>query len=342
MVLYEREVPVLPNVVVAVPGNGAAADEPGDPAAGLRAWRAALRHRGQGGAEALVVLPARRLDLLLRASRLAELRPGPRGSLQTRRFLAISLDQVRSLLALAEASRDRRPLSPPRRLLVLMPHFDDESLQCGGAIAAARAAGAEVRLVWLTDGAAGIPSVPPEESARIRHEEGRAAAAALGVADCHCLEAPETRLRARGPWTRRLRRLLEEFQPDRVHLPWWMDNHVDHYEANRVLRAAWPRGPAWADVEIAACGLWTPLPGGRALALEGELAACKAAAVACHRSQIREVDYARAGRGLDLWYGRDLERPGPAERFLCLPAAAWWRAFRQSGADRRWLFPARA
>jgi len=37
-------------------------------------------------------------------------------------------------------------------LLVVAPHPDDESLCCAGAIARARAAGAEVALVWITSG----------------------------------------------------------------------------------------------------------------------------------------------------------------------------------------------
>src|SRR5690606_13005283 len=38
------------------------------------------------------------------------------------------------------------------RILVVAPHPDDESLCCGGLIATARRAGAEVSIVWITSG----------------------------------------------------------------------------------------------------------------------------------------------------------------------------------------------
>ncbi len=75
------------------------------------------------------------------------------------------------------------------RLLVLAPHPDDEVLAAAGQILQARAAGAEVRVVWLTAGdgfdlATGRPAPKPEalrELALKRMEESRAAAAALGL-----------------------------------------------------------------------------------------------------------------------------------------------------------------
>ena len=324
--LYERDRPVWPNLLVhcaqAVRTVAPATD-------GLRAYRSGFLHQGRGEAEALLVLPAARLARLLRGHWLAAV--GGRGPLAHRRFLQTALDHERTL-----AVQARRPgaaqFPAARRLLVVMPHFDDEVLQCGGAILQARERGAEVRLVWLTDGARGIVDVAPEESARRRQEEGRAAAQLLGVDDLHFLDAPETRLAAQGPWTTRLRALFEEFQPDAVVGTWWMDNHVDHYEANRVLRAAWPR--ALAQVPLAAAGVWAPLAAGATLPLTPAQAARREQALRCHASQLEAVDYARAGAGLAAWYAAD-SGAGAAERYWVLAADEYFAAFRESGADRR-------
>ncbi len=71
-----------------------------------------------------------------------------------------------------------------RRPLILAPHPDDESLGCGGLIAAACAAGLAPEVVILTDGGASHPgstSHPPARLRALRAEEARQATAALGL-----------------------------------------------------------------------------------------------------------------------------------------------------------------
>ena len=82
------------------------------------------------------------------------------------------------------------PLGREDRLLVLAPHPDDEVLAAGGQIQLALAAGAAVRIVWLTAGdgfdlASGRPAPRPEALRRLalrRMEEASRAAEILGVA----------------------------------------------------------------------------------------------------------------------------------------------------------------
>ncbi len=325
VLLYERDIAILPNLLV----EGTAADDDGSPAAGLRVYRSAFRQQGRACGEALVLLPARRVRLLLRTSPWTTLEPGRGDSLQNRRFLIHALDQQRSLMLLARSGRPA-PLSPAPRTLVLAPHFDDETILFGAAILAATAAGAETRIVWLTDGAAGLPGRPAAVATALRREEGAAAAARLGVTELSFLDAPDTRLRARGAPRLRLRRLLREFQPERILLPWWGDAHVDHYESFRLLRAALPR--ALGQVELALGGFWTPVPATHFVPVP---VAVKDAALRCHASQLEIVDYARAVTGLDRWQARDLPDCAAAECYACMSAAAAFRAFRLSGADRR-------
>jgi LmbE family N-acetylglucosaminyl deacetylase len=332
--LYEKDWPVWPNLVLHDGGAEHGRDF-ASPADGLRAYRSALRHGGVGFAEALQLLPARRTADLLRGSARA-LRGTARGSpLENRRFLATALDHQRSAELLAGIPGARQ-LAPARRIALIAPHFDDDVIQAGGAIAAARAVGAEVRVIWLTDGAQGIHGAAPGVAARVRKEEARAAMHALDVGDLHFLDAPETRLRVRGPWTGRLRALLEEFAPERTHVVWWADNHVDHYECNRVLRAAWPR--VLGGASIAATGTWAPIPAGAAFPLTPAQRARKDAALGAYVSQLHEVDYLRMERGLTHWQARDAAGAQFAERHWEMPADAYFAAFRRSGSDRRfWL-----
>ncbi|MAW60389.1 MAG: hypothetical protein CMJ94_06090 [Planctomycetes bacterium] len=64
--------------------------------------------------EALTLLPAQRLSLLLRGSAWAERRPGPRGSLQNRVFLSLALDLWRSALLLADYEEHSRQVGEIR------------------------------------------------------------------------------------------------------------------------------------------------------------------------------------------------------------------------------------
>ncbi|WP_457637052.1 PIG-L deacetylase family protein [Oceanithermus sp.] len=81
------------------------------------------------------------------------------------------------------------PLRSGDRLLVLAPHPDDEVLAAGGQIQRALAAGAAVRVLWLTSGdgfdlASGRPAPRPEalrELAEKRMQEASRAAELLGV-----------------------------------------------------------------------------------------------------------------------------------------------------------------
>jgi len=71
------------------------------------------------------------------------------------------------------------------RPLILAPHADDESLGCGGLIAACCERGRPPFVVILTDGAASHPGstqYPPERLRQLRSQEARKAVGNLGLA----------------------------------------------------------------------------------------------------------------------------------------------------------------
>ncbi|MDP7061783.1 MAG: PIG-L family deacetylase [Planctomycetota bacterium] len=327
--LYERDIPVWPNLLLSAEGQDGGLHFT-NAANGLRGYRSAFRHRGRGGAEALLVMPTQfHLNLLDRSWRL-ELLPRSGKDLLNRRHLATALDHQRSLVEVVN-SRHKSKLQPVSRIAVVMPHFDDDILQCGAAMLQALDAGTEVRMIWLTDGRKGITTVSEEESARIRHQEAKRAMDILGVTDMHFLDAPETELKKRGPWTAKLHELLKDYRPERVFTVWWADNNIDHFEANRVLQAAWP---SELDATIAASGLWQPLPLTCGVAIDADLRARKDEALLAYASQIAEVDYLRVDHGLGRWYARDSQADW-LEAFWELPANEYWKAFKRSGCPKR-------
>lgn len=132
--------------------------------------------------------------------------------------------------------------------LVVSPHFDDETLGCGGVIIKLRRARAKVRIVFLTDGSrshAGLASTGELRS--LRSHEAVEAGRVLGVAaDEICrLGFPETRLaehEARA--VDALTGLLQQFQPAQVFMPYRHEPRLwseDHLAAVRATRAALAR-----------------------------------------------------------------------------------------------------
>lgn len=138
----------------------------------------------------------------------------------------------------------RRPGAPvPQRLLVIAPHPDDETLGCGAAIARARAAGAEVRVVVVTDGRFSHRSavIPPERLAEIRAGECRAACAELdvpadGVTELGLLEG--TLWSGLDELTALLAREVAAFRPTDVAVTSGLDWHEDHRAVNAAVRRA--------------------------------------------------------------------------------------------------------
>jgi len=69
-----------------------------------------------------------------------------------------------------------------RSAVVFAPHPDDETLGCGGTIAMKKQAGADVSIVFMTDGRRSNRHLMPEEQIKaIRRDEALAATGALGV-----------------------------------------------------------------------------------------------------------------------------------------------------------------
>ncbi|PPQ28896.1 PIG-L deacetylase family protein [Rhodopila globiformis] len=131
--------------------------------------------------------------------------------------------------------------------LVLAPHPDDESLGCGGLIAACVAADRAPLVAFLTDGAgshAGSRAYPPARLRTVRAQEAREAAAALGLPAHRLvfLEQPDTAAPHHGPAfdavvAKLLTLVRQEAACTAIVAPWRHDPHCDH-EAAAIVAAA--------------------------------------------------------------------------------------------------------
>jgi LmbE family N-acetylglucosaminyl deacetylase len=139
-------------------------------------------------------------------------------------------------------------LGESRKILIVAPHPDDETLGCGGLIATFARRGASFQVVFVTDGGASHPhsvSWPRQRLVARRQWEAREALRRLGAGagpwaflGLHDAAMP----RARSPkWDEavaHLATIAHEFQPDLALLPWRRDPHCDHRDSWTLAQAA--------------------------------------------------------------------------------------------------------
>src|SRR5689334_3911187 len=118
-----------------------------------------------------------------------------------------------------------------KRVLVISPHPDDESIGCGGTLRKHVLGGDEVRVVFLTSGEKGGHGLPPEETAPLREQEAVAAAKILGLARLEFWRQPDGELEATPEVASRLLDLLAAFRPHLVYAPHDREMHPDHRAA---------------------------------------------------------------------------------------------------------------
>jgi LmbE family N-acetylglucosaminyl deacetylase len=135
--------------------------------------------------------------------------------------------------------------------VILSPHPDDESLGCGGLIAACASRGIPPVIVWITDGTQSHPSshrFKPAIRRHIREAEARRAAAALGVprSRLHFLRFPDQATPSQGPKfaaaVRHITNLITAHGCRVVLAPWSRDPHPDHSVTHQIAtRLALPQ-----------------------------------------------------------------------------------------------------
>jgi LmbE family N-acetylglucosaminyl deacetylase len=213
-------------------------------------------------------------------------------------------------------------LSPQERVLVFAPHPDDEALGCGGLIQHAVAAGAQVRVVFVTDGDNnpwpqryverrwGIDaSCRQRWGARRRVEAVRSvvtlglqadAAAFFGLPDQGLTELNQQKdAHALALHVAE----LESFRPTLLVVPAREDNHPDHGASFDLVQEAVKRAALslsqWAY--LIHRRWFYPEAVGHTLQLTAEAKARKLAAIQCHETQLF------LSRGRFCAYARDQE-----------------------------------
>lgn len=121
----------------------------------------------------------------------------------------------------------REGLRPP--VLALAAHPDDEVIGCGGMLAWHSRQGHQVTVVHMTDGAKGDPEGRFGDIANVRHAEGQAILARMGIDDLRRWELPDGELpEHRAEVVGRLRALFAEVRPCTLYSFFFTEGHRDH------------------------------------------------------------------------------------------------------------------
>jgi len=126
--------------------------------------------------------------------------------------------------------------------IVFSPHPDDETLGCGGTILRKKQAGADIKIVFMTDGCLSHAHlIAPAELKAIRAQEAISAAQALGIEpeDVICLEFPDGGLQdQQAKAIQAVAEILLRYQPEEIYIPYYKEYPADHSATNHIVLAA--------------------------------------------------------------------------------------------------------
>jgi LmbE family N-acetylglucosaminyl deacetylase len=211
-------------------------------------------------------------------------------------------------------------MSKTKRILVVAPHADDETLGVGGTIARHVAEGYDVHVAVVTGhGEEPHPLWPRSLWDGIR-AEAREAMAVLGVKHLYFEEVPAVLVAEQPAWklNNTIGGLVDKIQPDVLFVPFPFDMHKDHREIFHSLSVAWrPHSPTGRKIKQVYCYEVQSETHWNAPYLEAgflpntwvDISAhleTKLRALACYASQIRPAPDARsldAIRALAIWRG---------------------------------------
>lgn len=126
--------------------------------------------------------------------------------------------------------------------IVFAPHQDDETLGCGGAIIQKKRAGADIKIVFMTDGSTSHSHlISKDELKNIRTNEALAACKVLGLveSDVVFLEYEDGRLQEyRASATDKVEEILRRQTPEEIFVPYYREPTPDHVATNEIIISA--------------------------------------------------------------------------------------------------------
>ena len=217
-----------------------------------------------------------------------------------------------------------------QRVLCVVAHPDDVEYGISSAVASWTARGVDVAYLLLTRGEAGIDTMAPEQTARLRTEEQIAGSRAVGVTDVEFFDYPDGMLEYGLGVRRDIARVIRRRQPDAVVVGSWevefggMLNQADHRVAGlSAVDALRDAGNRWVFPELLDEGLqphsvrWLLVGGDprptHGVDITGEPLECGIASLEAHEKYLAALPGHPAPRmmitGFTAWQGKAMGVP---------------------------------
>ena len=226
----------------------------------------------------------------------------------------------REVLATMRFTRTLEPLPMERptgrRLLILAPHPDDETLGAGGTILKAIRGGATVRTVYVTSGRPSLAEKMEQEALQVSEAVGYTAEFMR-----YSLHDIPLELKAQ----EKLAECINRFEPEVIFLPFLLDDHDDHRRVSHLLHLAYRAGLLKRHFSIWAYQVYSTVFPNVLVDITG-VAEEKAKTVDLWASQKASRDWAHYILGMNAFNSRFLKKPGQnyVESFLVLPSEEYF------------------
>jgi LmbE family N-acetylglucosaminyl deacetylase len=232
-----------------------------------------------------------------------------------------------------------------KRVLVLAPHPDDESLGCGGTIALCAARGAEVHVAVISDGG----KISPGDAGGLvdivdlRKGEAREASGILGVKEISFLGYPDGDLKGHaGRIKADIAGLVDRFQPEIVLSPSPLDYHEDHIAVAKIAAEIASRREG---LSLALFQVYGTLRFNSLVDI-GSVLEMKESAIRCYRHSLFDDPelFAEAVRGASRFWSFYCRARGYYEAFFIVPtscdldAIIGWLTYGEKGLKPEEIF----
>ncbi|QHS23512.1 PIG-L family deacetylase [Virgibacillus sp. MSP4-1] len=122
-----------------------------------------------------------------------------------------------------------------KRIAVLAPHMDDETIGVGGTIRRHANEGAKVHCIFTTDGSSSVTSMDRDELSNQRKQEMNKVKHILGIHQIHYMDLPDGHVQSNVKSQNDLLKILKEIQPDLIYCTPFIDAHPDHLATTQLL-----------------------------------------------------------------------------------------------------------
>ncbi len=215
-----------------------------------------------------------------------------------------------------------------KRILAIGTHPDDIEIGCGGTLARLHDNGYQLTFIIATSGEEGMKDLPKEHIQNIREDEALSSGRYLGASEIIFLREPDGLTSFSKDTKIRLISIIRDIKPDIVFTHAKSDRFPDHTHVHALTMAAVQaaQGPWYPQASgspfrvktIFGYEVWNPINEiGIAYDITDSIEK-KIEALRFHKSQIHEINYLSAIRGLAAYRGAMTQTGHFAEAFEIL------------------------